>query len=424
MVKADRNYKTSKYNWLVTRNKESYVFNGITTAIAKINNEHKEYLIKCLNEPERPVDITMLPPELINTMEKCGFIIESDFDEVKYLDVLSHISRYNTDIRSITAVITTNCNFGCSYCFQNSSGKQKKSVMSTRTIDEIVKKVGETSAKRMTLCLFGGEPLLYPQTCYELSQKVKDAWGDRTGRLSIPIITNGYFLTKDIAEQLSSVGVSVAQVTLDGTKEVHNKRRPLLDGSPTFDVIVANIIAASEHMELVVRVNIDKGIDYKINELEEIFKGLNVKMRTAVTRYEHCGQPERTSENMTILEKLKEDAGEPKMEDLQLKISGCSAVSMGMFTVMPNGDLVRCWNEIEREPISSERSSIFDKNIYNIRNIYKWLARGPYSIDSPCHDCKMLPNCGGLCPDDMMRNGRPYCHIKAETFKKAIVRHI
>jgi uncharacterized protein len=424
VTKGKETYKVSKYNWLVVKNDKLYVFNGITTAIVKVDKKHCEIMKKCLCKAEEIIDLELFPAEIVQTMKLCGFIVEAAFNEVEYLGVLSNVSRYNSDIRSITAVITTNCNFGCSYCFQNKEGIQVRNVMSSRVIDEIARHVEETKAKRMNLCLFGGEPLLYPETCVELCSKVKNAWGEKPGRLSMPLVTNGYFLTKNIAIGLSEVGVSVAQITLDGNSDVHNLRRPLLDGGSTFDVIVENAKIASEYMNIVVRVNIDKGYDYRLNKLDEEFNGYKVIIRPAVTRYEHCNQPERTSENISILDTMRESIGELKMEDVQLKIAGCSAVSLGMFTVMPDGELVRCWNEIDRKSSGERRSTLFDENIYAIKNIYKWLSWGPYSIESPCYSCKMLPNCGGLCPDDMMRKGKPYCHVRAETFEQAIKNQI
>jgi len=56
------------------------------------------------------------------------------------------------------------------------------------------------------------------------------------------IITNGYLLTDSNARMLSSVaGVTTVQVTIDGTKDIHDKRRTLEGGQGTYDVIMQNI---------------------------------------------------------------------------------------------------------------------------------------------------------------------------------------
>ncbi|MCM1236362.1 MAG: hypothetical protein NC124_11505 [Clostridium sp.] len=59
------------------------------------------------------------------------------------------------------------------------------------------------------------------------------------------MVTNGYFLTKDVAQKLAKLKVSSLQVTIDGPKHVHDKRRVLAGGEGTFDKIIQKLFFGS-----------------------------------------------------------------------------------------------------------------------------------------------------------------------------------
>lgn len=50
-------------------------------------------------------------------------------------------------------------------------------------------------------------------------------------------ITNGYLLTEKVVAMLPSLSISSLQITIDGMKAVHDSRRCLKLGAPTFDRI-------------------------------------------------------------------------------------------------------------------------------------------------------------------------------------------
>lgn len=59
---------------------------------------------------------------------------------------------------------------------------------------------------------------------------------------SAHITTNGYFLNESNFRKLLSRSVIAYQITIDGTKEVHDKYRHTADGRGTFDTIMKNLI--------------------------------------------------------------------------------------------------------------------------------------------------------------------------------------
>jgi len=100
--------------------------------------------------------------------------------------------------------------------------------------------------------------------------------GENHVKYSSNIVTNGYLLDGDVAEELKGYGVHHAQITLDGSKTTHNKRRPLKGGGPTFSRILSNIAAASKHLDIAIRVNVDKRNQHEAIEVVNTLKSLGV----------------------------------------------------------------------------------------------------------------------------------------------------
>ena len=65
------------------------------------------------------------------------------------------------------------------------------------------------------------------------------------------------------------------RITLDGEKEIHDKRRVLCNGDGTFDVIVSNIKKFSEKgIRVKIRVNIDKENVDAYLKVKNVFKDI------------------------------------------------------------------------------------------------------------------------------------------------------
>lgn len=170
----------------------------------------------------------------------------------KYLDFVD--SREDDEIQ-LFYVPDYSCNFVCEYCYQdqysNSPSSNEKEVA-----DAFFSYISATFAgKRKYITIFGGEPLL-PSPARKLFIEYFLERAQEAG-IDVSIVTNGYAL-EDYIPLLSKYRIREIQVTLDGTAEVHNKRRYLKGGGATFDRIVNGIDAAlNAGMEINLRMVID-----------------------------------------------------------------------------------------------------------------------------------------------------------------------
>ena len=182
---------------------------------------------------------------------------------------------------ALTVLTSTDCNLGCGYCFQNTGqdgagGNRPPRIAHARLTPETITSILGFAGRRMadagldelTIMLFGGEPLLNPRGCLELLAKaagygLADAW----------MISNATLLTPSLARQLSDLGLSRIQVTLDGDRDDHDQIRVRRSNGGTFDAIVRNIARASEVTSIrwQLRVNVSHhnhgGIDALIGRL-------------------------------------------------------------------------------------------------------------------------------------------------------------
>lgn len=133
------------------------------------------------------------------------------------------------------------CNFACSYCFQDEYAP-KPTHDPDAVIDAFFAYVDDVfAARRKYVTLFGGEPLLDAPKARHVVERMIE--GTKARGLDLAVITNGYALERYVP-LLKTGRIREVQVTLDGGREMHNRRRLLKGGGGTFDQVVAGIDAA------------------------------------------------------------------------------------------------------------------------------------------------------------------------------------
>ncbi|MEV5704091.1 radical SAM protein [Actinoallomurus sp. NPDC052274] len=182
---------------------------------------------------------------------------------------------------SLTVLTSTDCNLGCGYCFQNvgqdtAGGTRPPRITHARLTSETITSILEFAGRRMaaaeleklTILLFGGEPLLNARGCLELLARAADYGLSRAW-----MISNATLLTPRLARELSDLGLDTIQVTFDGDRADHDRIRVRRSHGGTFDTIVRNIARASEASTVrwLLRVNVShhnhRGIDALIGRL-------------------------------------------------------------------------------------------------------------------------------------------------------------
>ena len=137
---------------------------------------------------------------------------------------------------------TEQCNFRCSYCYEDFEiGKMSDNVISAvkHLINYRVKNI-----RSLQLGWFGGEPLLAKDIMIDLSNHAKKRCEENNiAFLRGSVTTNGYMLNLKSLEELIAIKQSHFQISLDGFETIHDSTRKLASGRGTFEKIWNNLIA-------------------------------------------------------------------------------------------------------------------------------------------------------------------------------------
>ena len=414
-------YKFSKYNFYYEKNKELYILNLLSGGFGKVK---KEFHNEIINNKDQLI-FEALDEQLMADLLRARIIIPANYSEINQIKALHYQQRYqNSKSQGVTIVPTLACNFSCPYCFEN--GNKRNLYMDDKTADVTVKYIRDlmNDKKSLSLSWFGGEPLLAFNRIIDIQKKINYLSKEKSFSVSSSIITNGYLMTKDVSAELLNIGIHSVQITIDGTRDMHNKSRVLLDGGGTYDRIKKNILEAPSDLEISIRINISRkniGDVYEFvrNIQEEGFFRKNFHIHFSPVRdfsiskttASDCMPIEEFAKHEVALYKELINSGLKMIEKkIQPNLSNCGAISNNSILIEPDGSLQRCWNNVgekgksigsifQKYPEKLEKNSVRSLEVereFEMRNL-EWTLWDPFEHQK-CIECKLLPLCMAGCP--------------------------
>lgn len=203
-----------------------------------------------------------LKPAEVEAMLERGHLYrsrEEEQDKVNLLVKVSQVRRAREHPISFILCPTMICNLRCPYCFEPEELHKKGGVMTLAQVDSAFAAVDQIRAMRTDaplacVNLFGGEPLL-PSTRPVVGRMLEHA-SERD--LPVAITSNGTHSREFLPVLAPHRERILFDITMDGLKELHDKRRILANGKGTFDRITANIrLLLGEGFRVNVRMNLD-----------------------------------------------------------------------------------------------------------------------------------------------------------------------
>ncbi|MFH1479258.1 MAG: radical SAM protein [Candidatus Omnitrophota bacterium] len=401
--------KLSRFNlWVEDYPKkgEHLLFNTRTQALIKANNSFKDEL-KALSGKEFEKNQSIL--------KENGIIIEDIAQEDEKINDFFKQLKYESQGLSleVTLLTTYSCNFRCVYCFEESV--RESTFLDKRTSDLIVKwlinRALKRNIKKIHIVYYGGEPLLNTRPIHDISWQMNKWAKENNVEFFFSMITNGSLLNADAADKLLTVGFKGARITLDGDKDMHNKKRPFTDGGPTFGIIIDNIKSIIDKIDVEIVGNFDRenfaSIFKLLDYLEKeglLHKFKRVLFSPIVPRLgpkKNPGAIELT-ECLSFIEKdgLFDETVRIKRElmrrgikpDTGLAINACPLIMEdGGITIDPRGIIYKC-NSLLGYPefsIGNAAEEGLNENFKRFFNINAWEA---------CpKECPYVPMCQGGC---------------------------
>jgi uncharacterized protein len=304
------------------------------------------------------------------------------------------------------------------------------------------------------IILYGGEPLdpANEEVVFQIVQQGK-ALG-----FVFAAITNGHGLDHFLS-LLGQDGINQVQISIDGPKRIHDKRRIYRGEGGSFDKLVANIKKVLNQGGTMVqlRVHVDPSNLEHFEELLVFFdeqgwlnnKNVVVYTNTVYAknksgevsaRIEHGDITQRLQNLIEPYENvfLSAPAVNARMQLLPALIAGepyrlkstyCSA-NTGQYIFAPDGHFYACWESVGKEAsrIGSFMTDAGEEELSFYTDVVeKWFNRSSTRIPE-CLDCPFALVCGGGCAQYAQYNSadiyKPYCDDFDSVFRQTLVDNI
>ena len=212
----------------------------------------------------------------------------------------------------------------------------------------------------MHISWFGGEPLVAKNIVLEISEYAKYL-ASQHPQLSYlgGMTTNAYLLDYKTVNDLADCGVRKYQISLDGSREIHNKTRLRADGNGTYDKIWSNLLAIRDNslpVSILLRIHFSADTFQLLDPLiEDIKKEFLPDPRFSIF-FKAIGR--WGGENDNAIKVLSKKKQEQAVQSLQAKLFGenldspqnlpepdnyvCYASRPNSLVVRSNGDVAKC----------------------------------------------------------------------------------
>lgn len=216
---------------------------------------------------------------------------------------------------------------------------------------------------------------------------------------------------------MGKIGVTSVQITLDGLKETHDQRRPLVNGKGTFSTILENLDRYfsgdyRDHFLIALRVNVDKRNQ---DEFLKIYKWLKeryhsdrllvypgwVHLDGNTNQKSLCFSRNEITDFCLDLNKRYPIVLQNMLpEDINME---CLARSPYSMLKGWQGEIYKCFEELGDQKFIV--GNIKDEQVWtNHKLIAKYAVGIDHYQDTECRKCRYLPICHGGCPKRRFEN--------------------
>jgi len=395
-------------------------------------------------------DFKELKSPVLQTLFKTEIIVPDEENEFE--TILNQNIEAEKDNSSLSFVIqpTANCQLGCHYCGQSHA----KHTMSDDLIPKIMDRISHMSSKKridsLNITWFGGEPLMGYSQIKKLSSRFIDLCNDEKWYYNCKIVTNAVSLKKNISlELINDCKVTYFQITIDGMKEFHDKRRVTkVDANGTFDIILTNLLDLLELEEfktnrcfVEIRMNIDSTNYQSIPDLINLLAENRVHEKNvgltfaAILDWGGNGASNDSLSNDFFAEQEIEWYLFAASKGFKIngivpsrQFSPCMVVDQSAEVFDAYGNIFACYElpitpafespefkigNLKFAPETDNKEAIPRNWFKDIKNNISW-----------CPNCTYFPVCGGGCPKDWY-NSKPACpSFKFNGGDRLILQHL
>jgi len=266
---------------------------------------------------------------------------------------------FSNQVLHLIVLPTEACNFRCVYCYEDFKYKR----MEPWVVEAIKALLNRRAPGLRSLCIswFGGEPLLASDIIMDVMRHAQALQASHPGMdVEAAATTNGFLLDRSMLDRIVPLGVRRFQITFDGPREVHDKKRIRIGGRGTYDRIWSNLILArqSEHdVRILVRLHVDRedarAIPSFIDDYASEFRA-DPRFELYIRGLSRLGGPNDSSlpvlegaEARDVIEGLRDHARATGIRIALGEDPVCYAARASSFVVRANGRLNKCTVALE-----------------------------------------------------------------------------
>lgn len=353
------------------------------------------------------------------------------YDENAASKLCKPIDGFRTSYFShVALILNNNCNLGCEYCYANqgdfdNAGKVMSFDIAKKAIDQIFQNVERNNGNKVGITFFGGEPLLQFELIKEIVAYVKII-NKKGYHIAYSIVTNGTLFNDDVIEFLEYNNFIVT-ISLDGTKEAHDRMRKFKDGRGSFDTIAENIRKYRNQITFKGRLTVN---NHNTNVFDSVCQIKNLGINNIIIGVDTNISDSNFSIFMKSYKKLMENyfndlknANFYCIENITFNLvkiitrrrisSHCNA-GRSYFTISADGKVYDCHRLVDTtEGYVCDLKNGFaeEVNCYS-QKMDKIIKKDVAERISSCKKCSFKYLCGGMCYHDAYSaNGKRFSKV-------------
>ena len=264
-----------------------YVYDRHTNAVVMLTEDEYKELVAVekgeLDEEESAV---------IKRYQEQGLFQPNVVQKIEHPSTLRMEPYLKKRMQQLTLQVTQQCNLRCEYCAYSGIYEKNRTHNSARMEFDTAKKAIDlflkncTDRDRVTIGFYGGEPLLelplIKRCVAYANSKVEGK------KIAFNMTTNGTLLSDEVVDYLVENDFQLS-ISLDGSKEEHDRSRKFKDGTGSFDVIIRNVRRICErypafHRRILfmttINPHMDIGCVMEYFSTEDIFDDRNIVFNT------------------------------------------------------------------------------------------------------------------------------------------------
>lgn len=424
--------RNSRYNFGVPVPAGTLLYNASSGAVFMLCGRDASQLASELTSVPHAFATQNIDVRLCEQLSEGGFIVDAAIDEVDQIKKRFMTARKETAM-VLTLTTTLDCNLGCYYCYEDRSADH----LELRDVEEIVSlarnRLEQSGKDSLHVDWYGGEPLLNFQFLESASLRLQRLCIETGVTYSASIISNGTCWPKNLQEFILSHKIRQVQISFDGLRENHNRRRRYRKdyksekNTSSFDAIVHLIDQLLDLVRVDLRINIDRGNRGDVLPLIRFMKGRGwfskrfpatlqpARLASYSDRSKFMRRVELTlDEYEQIRAGIRTEAGSlMRVEESEApdgfpypKTSVCAALAQDSFVVGADTRIYRCGLQVSEKhrAVGTTQDAepspfrILNSEIRSANTELEWWDNFDPTALSSCSRCSFLPICWGGCP--------------------------